>query len=43
MYDWVVQEVKKDFVQDLGARPWHEASLEDYEEGSGENDTIISL
>ena len=40
-YDWTIQEVKKHFVHDLGARPQHGVDREDYEEGIWENDTII--
>ena len=43
IYDWAIQEVEKHFAQDLGARPQHEANWEDYEEGVGENDTIMNL
>ena len=42
-YDWAVQEVRKHFVQELGARPQHEVDREDYEEGGGENETIMDL
>ena len=28
-YDWAVQEVRKHFVQDLGARPQHGVDRED--------------
>ena len=42
-YDRAVQEVEKYFVQDLGARPQHGADRDDYEEGGGENDTIMDL
>jgi hypothetical protein len=37
------QELKKHFVYDLGARPQHEADLEDYKEGSEEDDTFMDL
>ena len=38
-----IQEVEKHFVQDLGGRPQCGAYWEDYEEGGGENDTIMDL
>lgn len=37
-HDRVVQDVEKQFVQDLGARPQHGADQDDYEEGGGDND-----
>jgi hypothetical protein len=43
MYDRGAQEVEKHFVQDLDAKSQHEANKDDYEEGSGENDTIMNL
>ena len=43
IYDQGVQEVEKHFVYDLGARPQHEVNKDNYEEGGGENDTIMDL
>jgi hypothetical protein len=37
-HDRVVQDVEKQFVQDLGARPQHGVDQDDYEEGGGDND-----
>ncbi|KAG0580271.1 hypothetical protein KC19_4G162000 [Ceratodon purpureus] len=37
-HDRVVQDVEKQFVQDLGARPQHGVDRGDYEEGGGDND-----
>ena len=42
-YNQAIQEVEKHFVHDLGAKPQHGVDWEDYEEGSGENDTIMDL
>jgi hypothetical protein len=41
--DTGVQEVERHFVQDLGARPEHEANKEYCEEGVGETDTVMDL
>ena len=43
MYNRGVQQVEKHFVHHLGARLQDEANKEDYEEGSGENNTIMDL
>ena len=43
VYDRGVQEVEKHVVEYLGARPQHEANKEDFEEGGGENDTVMNL
>ena len=42
-YDRAIQEVEKQFVHDLGARPQHRADREEYVEGGWENDTIMDL
>ena len=38
-----IQEAKKHFVQDLGARTQHGVDRKDYREGGGEKDTIMDL
>ena len=41
--DRVVQEVEKYFVQDFGASFQHGTYWKGYEEGGGENDSIMDL
>ena len=41
VYDTRVQEVERHFVQDLGARPQHEANKEYHEEDVGEIVTVM--
>ena len=43
MYDLAVQQIKKHFVHDFGARSQHGAYQEDYEEGGGETNTNMNL
>ena len=43
MYDQAIQQIKKHFVEDFGARPQHGVGRKYYEEGGGENDTIMDL
>ena len=43
MYVCEVHEVEGHFVHDLGARSQHEGDKENYEEGSGENETNMDL
>ena len=42
-YSWAIQEVEGHFVHDLGAIHQRAADQEDYEEGSGENVSIVDV